>query len=255
MQSKATTLIIIALISIFILTAWTDQQPEPANPNLVKVTGSAEVRVPPDEVILTLGVETWDEALNNAKTENDRKVNNVLSIAKRYGIEPRHIQTEHISIMPRYESTYPRSQVNGFFARKTVVITLKDISKFEDLLTDVLKADVNYVHGIDFRTTELRQYKDQARDLAVKAAKEKAEALAQALGEEVGKPQLIQEEQDYWRSGYGAWWGSYYGGGSGSGMAQNVIQEVGANTLDPDTSLAPGQITVNARVTVHFGLE
>ncbi|HEV7522684.1 MAG TPA: SIMPL domain-containing protein, partial [Candidatus Angelobacter sp.] len=40
---------------------------------------------------------------------------------------------------------------------------------------------------------DLRKYRDQARDLAVKAALEKAAALARALGQDIGKAQSIEE--------------------------------------------------------------
>jgi hypothetical protein len=38
-------------------------------------------------------------------------------------------------------------------------------------------------------------------------------------------------------------------------MSQNVIQEVNGNSPTPEGSMAPGQITVNARVNVSFELQ
>jgi uncharacterized protein YggE len=38
-------------------------------------------------------------------------------------------------------------------------------------------------------------------------------------------------------------------------MSQNVIQEASGSSLAPDGSIAPGQITVNARINVSFELE
>ena len=58
-----------------------------------------------------------------------------------------------------------------------MVITLGDVSRFEDLLSDTLLAGANHVHNVEFRTTELRQHRDAARALAIQAAREKAEAL------------------------------------------------------------------------------
>jgi uncharacterized protein YggE len=37
-------------------------------------------------------------------------------------------------------------------------------------------------------------------------------------------------------------------------MAQNVVQEVGGASVQADSSVAPGQISVNARVSVSFEL-
>jgi uncharacterized protein YggE len=240
------------LVLVLVLAAWTEAPDIPAGSRSVTVTGDAEVRVVPDEVILTLGIETWNKNMAVAKGENDRIVNRVLALASELGIPPEHVQTDYVGIEPRYRNGYYEERdFIGYFVHKNIVITLRDLSKFEDLLADALEAGANYVHGIEFRTTELRQHRDEARALAVKAAREKAVALAGELDQQVGEPLTIQEEQSGWWSGYNAWWGSRWDGG----MSQNVIQEVGGASFLADSSVAPGQIRVNARVSVTFELE
>jgi hypothetical protein len=124
------------------------------------------------------------------------------------------------------------------------------MGKFEDFLTSVLNTGVNYVQGIEFRTTELRKYRDEARALAIRAAREKADALAVELGQKAGKPQTIQEHQSSWWSGYGAWWGGRWG----NAMTQNTVQEYQGTPLGLDSSVAPGQISIRASVAVTFDL-
>jgi hypothetical protein len=220
-------------------------------PRLITVTGDAEVRVVPDEVVLTLGVETHDRDMSLAKSQNDERVKKLLAAAKDHKIEPKYVQTDYINIEPRYRGNCADSEFLGYFVRKTVVLTLKDVPQFESVLSDVLNAGANYVHGIRFRTTELRKYRDQARALAIKAAREKAEALAGELGQKVGKPHSIQESRNWWWSGYSSWWGGQWGGQT----AQNVIQDSGGRGASEEGTLALGQITVNASVTVSFELE
>jgi hypothetical protein len=218
-------------------------------PGTISVTGDAEVRVVPDEVILTLGVETWHQSLNRAKRENDQRVAEVTALARAHGIPAEHIQTDHISIQPRYENNYEKDQFIGFFVRRTVVLTLRDLTRFEDLLTGALESGASHVHGIQFRTTELRAHKDEARSLAVVAAREKAAAMASDLGQVIGAPRQVREVQIGWWSPYSSWWG----GGWGQNVAQNVIQEVGGgNAAGGDGTLSPGQISVRAQVSVTF---
>jgi uncharacterized protein YggE len=245
------SLVGVALVVILAIAAWTDEQPAYREPRLITVTGDAEVRVVPDEVILTLGIETWDKNMDLAKRQNDEIVARVLALAADYGIAPEHVQTDYVGIEPRYRNGYYEERdFIGYFVHKTIVVTLRDLSKFEDLLAGALDAGINYVHGIEFRTTELRQHRDEARALAIRAAQEKAVALAGELGQQIGDPYTIQEVQSGWWSGYSAWWGSRWGGG----MSQNVIQEVGGAAVLADSSVAPGQISVNARVSVSFEL-
>ena len=226
---------------------------ERSQPRLITTTGEAEVRVAPDEVVLTLGVETKDKDLAVAKGQNDELVKKVLAVAKEQGIASKYIQTDYINIEPRYDQgRYVEKDFLGYFVQKTVVFALKDVSKFEDVLSDVLKAGANYVHGIQFRTTELRKYRDQARALAIKAAREKAEALAGELGQKVGKPRAIQEGWSRWGCWYNSGgWGSRWGGQ----MAQNVIQDAGGRPSSEEGAVALGQITVSASITVTFEME
>lgn len=223
-----------------------------AAPRVVTSTGDAEVRVTPDEVVITLGVETQNAQLSIAKTGNDEAVRRVLERLQGFGIADDHIQTEYIGINPTYD--YPSSgmpRLTGYDVQKTIVVTLSDLSKFEDLLSGVLDAGANYVHNVKFQTTELRKYRDQARALAIKAAQEKATALAGELSQELGEPVTITEEQSSWQSWYGYGWG----GGWNSNPSQNVVVESGSSTLEPGATVAPGQITVNARVSVTFALK
>lgn len=224
---------------------------------LISVTGDAEVRVVPDEVAFTLGIETSNKSLAKAKQENDQRVTDVIKVAEKYGIQQKHIQTDFLSIDPSYDnrskfsSASGVSDIQGYFVRKTIVIILRELSKFEGLSSDVLEAGVTHVHGIDFRTTELRKHRDQARALAVKAAKEKATALAGELDQTIGEPHSIQENRSWWYSGYNSWWGN---GWSGS-MSQNVVQNSATgNDSGTDSGVALGQIKVNATVSVSFEL-
>ncbi|MBI2093174.1 MAG: SIMPL domain-containing protein [Candidatus Omnitrophica bacterium] len=234
-----------------VLMASSARAQEAGQSRLITVNGHAEVKVVPDEVILTLGVETRDKDLNVAKVSNDDRVKKIFEVAKRFEIDPKDVQTEHINIHPRYRDDDARSELLAYLVRKTVVITLRDLAKFEMLLSAALEAGANYVHGIDFRTTELRRHRDEARALAIHAAKDKAVALAGELGEIVGRAHAIREDQATWWSWYGQW-GTQW---AGNLMAQNVIPSPSADAGAEETTIAPGQITVAALVTIEFELQ
>jgi uncharacterized protein len=223
-----------------------------ADARTITVTGDAEVRVVPDEVVLTLGVETLGPELDVAKRQNDDVVKTAMDLAKQQGVKPEQIKTEYLNVEPRYRDNYDRREFLGYYVRRTLVITIQDLSKFEAILASELKAGVNFVHGVDFRTTELRKHKDTARALAIKAAKEKATALAAELGLRIGDPRTIREDQTSSWSWYSSWWGA----GWASGMAQNVSQNAagGSAGASLEGATAPGQISVRAQVTVSFDL-
>ena len=130
-----------------------------------------------------------------------------------------------------------RVRINNFTATQSLSVTVRNLSKLDAVMDAVMSAGANRIDGIEYRSSELRKYKDQARDEAAKAAKEKAVALAQALGNEIGKTYSIEELQQT---------DSYYG-------YANVAMEAGAGKLR-SPSTAPGQLTVTASVVVSFDL-
>jgi uncharacterized protein YggE len=237
------------LLSAFTPSVMTE---ETATIGSISVTGEAVVKVVPDEVILTFGVETRHEELAVAKRHNDERVQRVIAVAKRLGIEEKHIQTDFINISPEYEyRSNDIDRIVGYRVGKTIEITLMDIDHFDSLLTEALEAGANYVHGIEFRTTDLRKYRDQARALAIQAAQEKAQALAQELDREAGQPQMISEAYSGWWSSYNSWWGARWG----NYVSQNVIQNAGLDSFTTEEGTALGQISISAKIAVTFELK
>ncbi|GAB5534560.1 MAG: SIMPL domain-containing protein [Rubricoccaceae bacterium] len=214
-----------------------------APPRTISVSGEAEILVIPDEVILQLAVETRDRDLTTATDDNQAAVEAVAAVAMRYGVPAQRIQTERIDLRPEYTS---RRRDDGmsvqvlyeYHASRSINVTLRDLDVFDDLLRDVIAAGVNRVNGVEYRTTDLRTHRDNARSQAIDAAKEKAEALAGRLDQSLGKPLTISE------TGFASSFGRV-------AYSQNVISSapVGAGV-----STSPGQISIRANVSVVFEL-
>ena len=236
-----------ALLITVLCTAPALAQAQPTPPSIT-VNGSAEVKVPPDEVLLTVGVETSSPNIATARTENDKRVKAISEAARSHGIEAQHVKTEFLDIQPRYRDEYDRREFLGYFARRSLSITIRDVKTFEALLSAVLTAGANYVHGIDFRTTELRRHRDTARAMALAAARQKAQAMSAALNAGLGSPINIQEGHSGWWSPYSSWWGQRGGGGPAQ---MNMYVSDGRPSED---ALVPGLISVSANVTVTFAL-
>src|ERR671917_524160 len=185
-------LILLTLLLFSTLCAWA-QNDKP----LITVSGQAEINVTPDMAVFSLRVVTLDKDLARAKALNDESVKRTLALAKSYGIAPEDAQTNYISVQMQYSDDdndgKPRIFL-GYEVSKRIVLTLRDMSRIESLLSDVVKAGVNRVEDIDFRTTQIRKYKDQARQMAIKAAQEKAIALTKEIGQTIGKAHSITEE-------------------------------------------------------------
>jgi uncharacterized protein YggE len=66
------------------------------------VNGGAEFRVVPDEVLLSLGVETFDKVLRSSKSLNDDRIKRAIAVARSFGVPGEYIQTDYIGIEPKY---------------------------------------------------------------------------------------------------------------------------------------------------------
>jgi uncharacterized protein YggE len=245
MKMQFASALVLAAISAATLIGQPSMQPP-----LITVSGSAEVKIVPDEIDLRVGVETHHEALDQAKKESDERVGKALAFLKAANIRSEDIQTDYLAVEPRYENFATRTKLVNYVVQRSIGVKIRKVEGFESLLTGLLTNGISHVHGIEFRTSELRKHRDAARAMAVRAAREKADALATELGVKRGKVHTVNANE------WGGWWSA--GGGSwghrfGAGMFQNVTQNAGgASTFGGDDTLSVGQISVSATVNVSF---
>ncbi len=239
-------LLAVASLMVFSLSAFAADD---ANNRSISVAGEAEIKVTPDEVILVLGVETDDMDMDAAKTENDRRVEEILKIARQEGITEKYLQTDRIKADPRYSYYHDKRTFLGYRVHKRITVTLTDttISLFDRLLTDLLSAGATHVHDVQLKSTELRKYRDEARSMAIRAAREKATALAGELGMQLGKASSIVEGGE----GSPAWYGRYW---RSPAPTFNAVSVAG-DPAEVEGSIALGQISVTASVSVVFDME
>ena len=239
-------LILTAAVLMFSVHTFAQNAVEPP---LITVSGQAEVRVPPDEVVFTLGVESIDKDILAARTRTDDRVKEVLAIAKRNNVKTEDVQTSYISIQPKYNTDdleYEqrrgiKREFLGYQVSKTIAVILRDISRFDSLLSDVLKAGVTRLGNVEFRDSKIRQHKDQARAMAMKAAQEKAGLLAREIGQSIGPAYSITEGTPTYDST--------------SNISQNRIAGLASpSERESESAIAPGSISVTAQVTVRFRL-
>ena len=242
------------LTALTICPVWAQQAAMYDDRPKISVSGEAVVNVMPDKIVVTFGIETWDSEIMVAKQKNNEILKNAVTAIKELGIPEKEIQTDHLSIEPRYKNDYSKQDFIGYFVRNTFIVTLAETDKVEELVTKALLTGVNYIHGIDFQTTEFIKYREQARDLALKAAKEKADKMAAVMNQSVGIPIQINENSGGSRWGYYSSW-SGWGYGRNQGMSQNVMQNIQGDGGEISETIALGKISIRANVAVTFELK
>jgi uncharacterized protein YggE len=214
----------------------------------VHVSGSATVKVIPDLVTIQLGVTSNATTPQGVYDQNTAAMKKVTAAIRALDVADKDISTDYYIIQPVYQD-YNDLEIKGYRINNTIIVNLKEVSKVSQVLAAALSAGANQVVDVQFKTSQLRQYRDQARELAMKAAQEKARDLAGTAGAQVGC--VINIDENSW-SYYGSPWSSRY-----QPQLQNVVQNAAGSTQPPsdDGPISLGQIAVQAEAQVRFGLK
>ncbi|MHC6203796.1 SIMPL domain-containing protein [Breznakiellaceae bacterium SP9] len=219
------------------LSAQTEQQ-------LFTVQADAVIRVKPDKVVLSLGAYSRGAHLITAKTANFDIIKRSFDIVKGMGIPEKNIATDYVMIDTQYRNYEDTEPLYSVY--QTVSITLEDVSKYDELITQLLNAGINQINSIDFQTTNLKEHRNAARRLAIAAAKERAALLAEEAGFQLGKVVNLRENTYY--SPYSSRRGGL------SNVSQNMEQSTGGGGDDSET-LAPGMISIKADITLIYQIQ
>lgn len=246
MKGNTSKIIIAGMILLGFIFTISSKGSQSNEARLISVVGQAEVKVVPDQIVFCVGAGTWHKVLQTAREENDRIVKKVKQVAERFNIESKHLMTDYLEVVPDYGDNYSRGKrtIEGYHVYKRISITLTKLDQFEELFCELLKTGINYVYHIQFRTSKLSEYREQARSLAITAAKTKASNMARELGQKLGLPHDISEWQPErnWLNR-----DSYL-------LTNAAVNANSQSTVDMAT-VALGQIAVKEIVTVSFELE
>jgi uncharacterized protein YggE len=202
----------------------------------ISVTGEGKVKVVPDQASISISLETKGTNARDVKNENDKKIDAILKFIKKSNIANEDFQTQRVSLNPNYD--YEKKKHN-YIATQTIQILLKDLSKYDELMEGIVEQGINRIDNVTFQSSKLAQYQAEARKLAMKEAKLKAEDYVSVLGQKVGRAMTISDN-------------------SQPNYPQPVfaMKTMAMESSDaPRETLAVGEINITANVNVSFILE
>ncbi|MCC9137446.1 SIMPL domain-containing protein [Pontibacter silvestris] len=231
---------LIALVVVLLTFMKTNAQQTTSIP-LIHVNGIGEVRVQPDEVVINLGVETRHLKLEEARTQTDAQTAAILKYLKKQGVDQKDVQTSYVNVQPIYSGgEYGRTTPESYMAQKNMVVVVKQLNNFEEIMSGLYKAGANHVDGINFRVSDVEKYKVEARKKAVANAKMKAESLTSELNAKLGRVYTINES-------------SYDNGPrplyTETAMMKSAVRDAGSATI------AGGEVVVTSNVDISFVIE
>jgi uncharacterized protein len=205
----------------------------------ISVTGEGKVKVTPDQVTISATVETKGNNAKEVKKQNDEQMEAVLKMIKSMNLPSGDYKTERVSLNPQYD--YEKKKHN-YNATQTIEILLKDLSKYDQLMEGLVDQGINRIDNVIFQSSKLAQYQSDARKLAMKEAKLKAEDYVSVLGQKVGRAMTISDNSQ-----------NYYPRPMYSAMKSMTMDA--AEGAPARETMAVGEIEIVSNVSVSFILE
>lgn len=225
----------------------------------ITVNANSEVKVVPDKAQIGVAVTTQAATAAETQTQNAEDINAVTEALKALGIDEKSIQTTYTYLNPRYdysnsytygpatdteiaddaldtEETESFTNIIGYEMTTNLSVKDLDIDQVGEVLQTCVAAGANNTDGIQYYSSEYDAKYAEALAAAVEAARAKAEVLASASGTKLGAVYSVTE--GYQNTAY------RYDTG--------MMMEAAAASADEALQVSPGEINVEASVTVAY---
>lgn len=174
-------------------------QTAPANPvRYIDVTGSSEIVVEPDEIILSIRVkEYWEEEFaRKAKPEDYKTKVPIERIEKDLtaALARAGVKKEDISVQGIGDSW--REQGRDFLVGKQFQVRVYNFGTVNEIIRNVDTRGVDYMNIADLKNKDIDRYREKGKIEALKAARYKAGYLLEALGKKVGEVIAVEEPNE-----------------------------------------------------------
>lgn len=216
----------------------------------INVNGQGTAYGAPDVADVDIGVEVPAPTVAEGREKAALAMDAIVKSIKGNGVADADVRTSQFSVDPQYNynPTAPGQPysptISGYKVTNVVTIRIRKLDTVAKIVDDASTAGGNFtvVRRLAYGMLEQKKLQTQARDLAVKEAKERADELAALNGRKVGKAIQINESTVAVQPNQ-----SYY-----PGAAAPVVTAPRTGPGDPSTSIESGQLRVVVNVTINY---
>jgi len=121
-------------------------------------------------------------------------MNEIIQALKSLDIEAKDIKTTDYRLSPVYNWTDQKGQqLVGYEVSQNASVKIRNLDKIGDVIAKTTEKGANQIGNIDFTIDDEFELKNEARELAIQKAKEKAEMIADQTGMKLGKIKGVYE--------------------------------------------------------------
>jgi uncharacterized protein len=169
----------------------------------ITVSGSGTLTLSPDVAHVGLGITASRPTVEAARAEAARVMTAIIAAARAKGVAEKDIRTSGISLSPQYgpDCSYAPSgsacvkpgTIAGYTMNEQVDVTVRDLGVVGAVVDAATAAGATNVNGISFEVDDPSKAETDARLAAIRAAHDKADAMAHAAGVSLGQVISISE--------------------------------------------------------------
>jgi len=189
-------LIILAVTGIVTFSLYTVRQNN--QPDRFTVDGSGIVYAKADIANIQVGLKTGTKnTAAEATVDSTNKMNNIIAALKKLNVADNDIQTSDYNLNPVYNYTNAKGQeLVGYEVTQTLTLKIRDLNIIGDVIAKTTEQGANQIGNINFTIDDEFALKNQARELAITKAKEKAVLIAQQSGMKLGEVKSVIENSN-----------------------------------------------------------
>lgn len=224
--------------------------PAPAVQRQIAVEGIATLDVPPDRVEVTLRLEARHARPTPAAAELEHRAAKLHLRLKTTGVPAGDIGVAFTAISPEYRYESGQSRIVGYIASTTYRVTLGDPKAVARVLEAGTDSGVMTAYT-SFRSSKMPEMKKRVREMALGAARDKAQQIARSLGVTLGQVLTASE------GAHASYQGSRYAWGGAAvsnvhGAVTQAHQTAGGGTTEAGL---PSHIPLHLTMAVTYAIQ
>lgn len=160
----------------------------------ITVSSTATVRTAPDEAVITLGVRSESPESAAAMSQNAKDMQAVLDAVEAAGVDRKDIQTLAVRLEQQTLDRGKPTERKVYVASNQIEVTIHELSSVGSVIDAAVGAGADSVGNISFQLANPNEVRTDALKQAVRGARAKADALAEAAGTSVERVVSIDEQ-------------------------------------------------------------
>ena len=212
----------------------------------ITVNGNGIVLATPDTATIYLSVRSIDKTALAAQEANNKIITEITKAMLNMGITPEDIVTSYTHVYPTYSyDSMGNIKETQYQAYASLQVSTKDIDNAGLYIDNALAAGATGFDSVFFSLSDTSVYYAQALQIAVKNARNSAQAIATACGRDLGDIVAVSEMTSNF----------YYENAVSDTYKEH--SEMSINDRDGavpryETQISYGDIQVSARITAVY---